>query len=404
MPSAIWQVLLQLSPWLLLGAVVASVLHGVLPAGLIKRQFRGRAGVVKAVAFGIPLPLCSCGVIPAALGLKKDGASDGASIGFMISTPQTGIDSIMVSASFLGWPFALFKVVSATVMGLVGGFLTEGKGAPASDGDNDGEKKEQQQPAASAGRVREIFFFNDTATTEIYTWLLVGVVVSAAIQVYVPSAFWTGLSAYGGAFTMAAVLGVSLPLYVCATASVPIAAALVAGGLPHGAALVFLMAGPASNVATIGAVVKGFGRRALAIYLLTIVSGSLAAGLLFDSLLPSGQVAVHDMSEHQSWWAVASTAVLLAMMLYFVVSDARQWWRARSASSAAATHILGIDGMTCGGCVRKVESALSELPDIESVTVQLEPGQAQITGRVTIDRVHEVVRACGYQTREITRS
>ena len=129
MLNAIWSILLDLAPWLLLGAGVASALHIWLPPGLLQRHLSGYAGVAKAVALGVPMPLCSCGVIPAGLGLKKDGASDGAALGFLISTPQTGVDSILVSASFLGWPFALFKVGAATVTGLVGGWLVESTGA-----------------------------------------------------------------------------------------------------------------------------------------------------------------------------------------------------------------------------------------------------------------------------------
>ena len=121
MIEAMWQVWLQLAPWLLLGAAAAGLLHVALPRDFTRRQFRGVPGVVKAVALGVPLPLCSCGVIPAGLGLKKDGASDGATVGFLISTPQTGVDSILVSASFLGWPFTIYKALSALAMGLFGG-------------------------------------------------------------------------------------------------------------------------------------------------------------------------------------------------------------------------------------------------------------------------------------------
>ena len=106
--NAMWQVTVELAPWLLLGSLVAGVLHVVLPPGFVHRRLRGRGGVVKAVLLGVPLPLCSCGVIPAGLGLKRDGASNGAAIGFLASTPQTGVDSVLVSASFLGWPFAVF--------------------------------------------------------------------------------------------------------------------------------------------------------------------------------------------------------------------------------------------------------------------------------------------------------
>jgi uncharacterized membrane protein YraQ (UPF0718 family) len=125
MIESIWQVLVVLAPWLLVGALAGGCMHVFLPQGYIHKNFQGFSGVLKAVGLGVPLPLCSCGVIPAGLGLKEDGASDGATVAFLISTPQTGIDSAFVSASFLGWPFALFKVASAAIMGLVGGLVTD---------------------------------------------------------------------------------------------------------------------------------------------------------------------------------------------------------------------------------------------------------------------------------------
>jgi uncharacterized membrane protein YraQ (UPF0718 family) len=120
----IWNVWVELAPWLLLGALVSGVIHVFLPTDFVRRHLTGRGSIAKAVALGVPLPLCSCGVIPAGLGLKKDGASDGAAVGFLISTPQTGVDSVLVAAAFLGWPFALFKVVAATITGMTGGLLT----------------------------------------------------------------------------------------------------------------------------------------------------------------------------------------------------------------------------------------------------------------------------------------
>lgn len=147
MLHAMWNVLLGLAPWLLLGMAIAGLLHVALPANFVRRQLRGRSGVLRAVALGVPLPLCSCGVIPAGLGLKKDGASNGAVVGFLISTPQTGVDSILVSSSFLGWPFALFKVVSAAVTGLVGGWITDRVAGGAPDPTTDGDA-----PAAGSTR------------------------------------------------------------------------------------------------------------------------------------------------------------------------------------------------------------------------------------------------------------
>ena len=118
-----WTILCQLAPWLLLGMLLSGLLHVFLPAGFVRRKFHGFGGVIKSVLLGVPLPLCSCGVVPAGIGLKNQGASNGAAVGFLISTPQTGVDSILVSASFFGWPFAIFKMATAAITGVLGGVV-----------------------------------------------------------------------------------------------------------------------------------------------------------------------------------------------------------------------------------------------------------------------------------------
>ena len=386
--DALWMVLVELAPWLLLGAALAGVLHVALPVGFVERHLRGRGGVLKAVALGVPLPLCSCGVIPAGLGLKKQGASDGASLGFLISTPQTGIDSMLVSASFLGWPFALFKVVSAAVLGLFGGFVADAFSATA-------PASEMEAPEARRRTVREGVEHAVMLIRSIWAWLLVGVLASAALSTWVPTGSFDSLAAYGGAAALGVVLVLSVPLYVCATASVPIAAALVAGGFPPGAALVFLMAGPATNVATIGAVKKAFGGRVLAIYLGTIVVGSIVAALVFDQLLavPTAQAA-HQHASHGLVSTVSAIA-LVAAFGWFALDDARGWWSRRRVARDSLE--VSVSGLTCNGCVRKLEARLRDEPGVTAVEVTREPGLARVTGGVDRDRLCAIVRDAGFE-------
>ena len=354
MLDAMWRVSLALAPWLLLGMVIAGVLHVVLPRNFVRRQLRGPAGVIKAVALGVPLPLCSCGVIPTGLGLKKDGASNGAAVGFLISTPQTGVDSILVSSSFLGWPFALFKVLSATVTGLVGGWITDSvdESAVQADSADAGDSK------VARGGLRNAVGHATEILRTIWRWVVFGVVISAAIEVFVPNDWLTGLSAFGAVVPILAALLISLPLYVCATASVPIAAALVAGGMPAGAALVFLMAGPATNVATIGAIYRALGRRALVVYLTTIILGSIGAGLAFDFVLDAGAVSFPDAHEHHGWWAVGSAVVLMGIIAWFALDDLRSLAGRLLQDGGPEAIEIGVSGMKCGGCVTKLERAL----------------------------------------------
>jgi uncharacterized membrane protein YraQ (UPF0718 family)/copper chaperone CopZ len=400
MLEALWQITLSLAPWLLLGMGIAGVLHVILPPNFVRRHLSGRAGVAKAVVLGVPLPLCSCGVIPAGLGLKKDGASDGASVGFLISTPQTGVDSILVGASFLGWPFALFKVAAAAVTGLVGGWIADRKGTAAPSGE---VESTSGQGRPSRG-VREMTEHAIDILQSIWRWLVFGIVVSAAITVWVPDDFFTGLERAGILVPVLAALAISLPLYVCATASVPIAAALVASGMPAGAALVFLMAGPATNVATIGAVYRGLGRRALLTYLTTIIVGSVGAGLLFDSLVTTTAVAGMHVHEESTWWAIGSAILLLGLLTKFALDDVRTWTASRRSNDAAPSLNepieIGVEGMSCGNCVAHVERAVRGVEGVTAVEVSLEPGRARVHGDVDEEQVREAVVSAGYTVSE----
>ncbi len=392
--DAMWKVLLELAPWLFVGAAFAGVLHVVLPDDFVRRHLRGRGAVLKAVALGVPLPLCSCGVIPAALGLEKDGASKGATVGFMIATPQTGVDSVMVSAGMLGWPFALFKIFSATVTGLVGGWLTDAT-APTEAARSD---RADASPAV-ASKARTLRGGLDHALEvlrSIWRWLVVGVVASAAITAFVPSHWLAGVSQHGEALALVVALAISLPSYVCATASVPIAAALVAGGLPPGAALVFLMAGPASNVATLGAVYRALGRRALAVYVGTIGAGSLLFGWAFDFVIPTGALLPGHDHAHGSFVATASAIALVTLLGWFAIDDARRWWNGRARPDREVTLVIPIAGMTCNGCVRRVEKALLADPRVHSTRVDLARAQAEVRGTIEQASVRELIRAAGF--------
>ncbi|MBN1765594.1 MAG: SO_0444 family Cu/Zn efflux transporter [Sedimentisphaerales bacterium] len=363
----IWHILLELSPWLLLGMLIAGGLHVLLPEGFIKRHLgSGRfASVFKAVAVGVPMPLCSCGVIPAAIGLKKDGASDGAAIGFLISTPQTGVDSILVSASLLGWPFALFKVVSALVSGLIGGLLVSfmetikhKSKVPAScchaktsccNSGEAGTGMKNSQPSSSAccseskdnhpggccgseqkkamnSKWREALHFSFIELLrDIYRWLIIGVVIAAVVSTFIPEGRLAEITWTQGLMGMLVMLAISLPMYICAVASVPLAASLIVAGMSPGSALVLLMAGPTTNIATMGTIYRTFGKQVLIIYLSTVAIMSISLGLIFDWLL-AGVAQHHEAHVHPlPLWLESGAAVVLILLLgYLIFTDLRR--------------------------------------------------------------------------------
>ncbi len=396
MLDAMWAVLLELAPWLLLGAAAAGLLHVLLPDGFVRRHLGGRGDVVKAVALGVPLPLCSCGVIPAGLGLRRDGASRGATVGFLISTPQTGVDSTLVAASFFGWPFAVLKLATAAATGLVGGWLANA--LPVDEGE---AAVEPAPPATVVDRsARGAVMHALEVLRSIWGWLVFGVVVSALIGVLVPPGTFEALTGGGMWLSLLAVLAVSIPLYVCATASVPIAAALVAGGFPPGAALVFLMAGPATNVATLGAVHRALGRRALAIYLVTIVAGSMLAALMFEGVLTGVTAHVHAHADHATPLAITAAMGLVGLIGWFAIDELRTRVQARRLQAGAAGHevvALSVEGMTCGGCAGRLRKALIAEDGVEGATVDHEAGRAVVHGVVPEPRLRAVVREAGFR-------
>lgn len=398
MLRAAYHMLLELSPWLLLGSLMAGVIHVALPPDFVRRVMRGRGGVLRAVLLGVPLPLCSCGVIPAGLGLKKDGASSSAAVGFLIATPQTGVDSLLVSAGLLGWPFAVFKLVTAFVLGLTGGGLVEFLVS-----EPECAAKAPERPAQRVGPWwRELFAHSVELIRMIWGWLVIGIGVSAALSQWLPPLTWSQ-GASGTLVASLAALLVSLPLYVCATASVPIAAALVAGGLPLGAALVFLVAGPATNLATMGAVHKNFGGRTLFVYLATLIVGSLAFGLLFDSVIGTAPVMLDEHAPEFASWRVIPAALLTLLVVWFALSElvsmVRGLARRGAATSVSAPPELEVlvEGMTCQGCARRLQSRLAELDGVRSAEVNFEHKRAVLRGSVDRSRVEQAVRQAGFE-------
>ena len=393
MLSAMTSVLNDLAPWLLLGALVSGVMHAFLPSQFIAKQLSGVGGVFKSVLFGVPLPLCSCGVIPAGVGLKKDGASDGSSLAFLISTPQTGVDSVLVSAGMLGWPFALFKIAAAAVLGVVGGLIAHVVGEPAAQGlGEDGDAA--RRPGAAEG-----FWHAVQVLRSIWVWLAVGIVASGAIMVWVPAGELTALSQRSPLAVYGGVLLLSIPLYVCATASVPIAAALVAGGLPAGSALVFLIAGPATNVATIGAVARTFGRPVLIVYLSTLIVGSMVLGMSFDSIIPTQSSVVGHHHEHYSWISIASSAVLVLVFLVFAL-EAIQSRIKQGGQTVSAGWTLSVEGMTCGGCSSRLERVLNAHDEINSAHVDLSAERASVDGSISAEVLAQLIVSAGFEPGE----
>lgn len=298
--NAFCKVLLMMAPWLVGGFLIAGMVGVLMPREWAEKAMgkaKGWKGVLNAVLIGVPLPICSCGVLPLTQALRKSGASKGAAAGFLISTPQTGIDSILATYSLMGPLFAIMRPVAAFLTGIVGGtivnLLTKGEadGAVAPQQEKKkpcccccchgpAEHHEEKKPpfvVASLKKSWELF-------REVVKPLLVGLAIAAVVTAFVPEDFFT--TAFGGNdwLAMPAMILIGFPMYVCSTASIPIAASMIAKGLTPGAAFVFLMVGPAINAASLTTVAQLIGRKAAFAYALVISLGAIAMGVLVNFL------------------------------------------------------------------------------------------------------------------------
>ncbi|MFY8283873.1 SO_0444 family Cu/Zn efflux transporter [Pseudoalteromonas sp. SSMSWG5] len=407
--SNFWHLFLLSAPWLMLGLFIAGLLNVYLPANFLNRHL-GKEGLwttVKAAFIGAPMPLCSCGVIPAAIGLRRAGASKGATTAFLVSTPETGVDSVSVSYVLLGPFMAVIRPIAAVCSAIVAGVLVGkdselhqqqsttankentkttsccsskqpepmttssccSKEAPAKPAQSCCSKQttkeleaikttsccsnkgsqatpEPQQSCASEQAApsqksccsseqptkavesrfsklkRAVSFSCNKLLEDTMIWLMIGLFFAALVQTYVPESY---LSQWGsGILAMLVVILISIPMYICATASTPIAAGLLLSGVSPGAVLVFMLAGPATNIATLGVVGKELGKRSVVAYLIGVIATALVFGFLTDYLVTQYGFVVAPMigEEHEvlpHWLSFISGIVLATLMLRLVL-------------------------------------------------------------------------------------
>ena len=402
-----WDVLAEMSPYLLFGFAVAGALSVLVSGRLIRKHLGGRRfwPVLKAAVFGVPLPLCSCGVIPVAASLRKHGAGRGATTAFLLSTPQTGVDSIMVTFSLLGPLLAVFRPIAALVTGVLGGSLIS-----LFDDDHETTTHAEAPPEAHTHEpvekgprlLRALRYGFVTLPRDIGKPLLVGLAIAGVITAVVPENLFAGQLGSGiPAYLVMMALGI--PIYVCATASVPVAAALIFKGVSPGAAMIFLMTGPATNAATISIIWRTMGRRTALLYLLTTAVSALGAGVILDAFFRV-QVAAEMTDVHQllpPWVKLACAIVLLALLSYALVGPMLRRRKRTEAAPAGKSCELAVSGMTCSHCVERVRQAVSACPGVEQVEVTLKPPRARLLG--TDFNIHEVKRAveeAGYEVKE----
>ncbi len=406
--STFWELTLEMAPYLLLGFLIAGLLNGLFSKEWLQKQLGkpGWSSSIKAALFGVPLPLCSCGVIPTGVSLHKKGASKGATTSFLISTPQTGIDSILITYGMMGWAYAIVRPIIAFITGIFGGFFVDNF-----DKSNEEMKDSESCDDCAVDTTQQHWFdrifkyaFVDFLQ-DISRWLIIGLVLASVISMLVPEQFFEEGILSEPIVSMLLVLVASIPLYVCATGSVPIAAVLLMKGISPGAAIVFLMAGPATNIATFTVIWNAIGKRMTIIYLASIILGALLFGVIIDYLLPEAWLSYFSITEMVSehhhflpYWLSLGSAVLLTLLI--INAEIQRYLPKKTTimegkTKENSTYI--VKGMTCNHCVANVNKHLTEADNVNTVDVDLSSGRVDIQGDISDEKVKTIIEDIGYE-------
>jgi uncharacterized membrane protein YraQ (UPF0718 family) len=312
--SACWHTLQMMAPFLLLGFFLSGVLSVLMPVGVVKQHLAkpGTASVIKSALLGIPLPLCSCGVLPVATWIRRHGASKGAVGAFLLATPQTGVDGFLVALGLLGLGFALYIPFAALVSGVCLGLILD----RAFKDDLQPEPPEPLSGNQAPWPLRILQHGFVTIAGDIAVPLMVGILFAGTLSAFVDPQSLSGLG--DGLLAKILVVAAATPLYVCATASLPIGASMLMAGLSPGTVFVFLMAGPATNAATFTTISKLIGRKEAVLYLICAVLLAIGMGLLLDVLtpyLPEIESQLEPGAHHMPAWKSVAAVVLIGVLI-----------------------------------------------------------------------------------------
>ena len=397
----IWKLFMEMAPYLVFGFGIAGLLHVLIPNEKIYHHFSENSfrAVVKATLFGIPLPLCSCGVIPVAAHLRKQGAAKGPTITFLISTPTTGVDSILATYGLLGPLFAVIRPVAAFFSGIIAGTLTnisETKENKMINGSNNCVVCDSEEPHAHTimQKIKKMFIYAYyDLIKDVGKWIVVGVVVGGAIGYFVPASI---VEKYLGNPWLAypLMLALGIPMYVCATGSIPIVASLIMKGMVPGAGLVFLLAGPATNTATISFVAGKLGKKATIAYLGSIAFTALLFGIMLDMFFNytgRNMRMIHGrMTMLPEWLHVLSAFLMICFIMITLFK------REEEKEVAGMAALYKVPNMTCEHCKITLDKAIRKVANVTDVAINLKTKEIKVQGDAKDEQVIKAIIDAGY--------
>ncbi len=416
---ALVRILNEMSPYILLGFILAGILHVFVQPAQMSRHLSGRGWkpVVKAALLGIPLPLCSCGVLPTAISLRRQGASRGASTSFLIATPQTGVDSIAATYALLGLPFAILRPIAALAGSVFGGMAVDkAENDNLEEGVASVSLPNNHTPRTFFGKLTEAIRYGLVdMVASVGKWLVIGLIVAAIITVAVPDSLFLSMSEHP-VLAMLVMVIVAVPMYICATGSIPIAMSLMLKGLTPGVAFVLLMAGPAANFASVILLRKNLGNRSTTIYVASVIITALVFGIIIDYLLPASWFAIPagsigaDTACHLELpiFSTACTVLLIALLIYSqyrtrrnphshaCACDCSKDNDCKTSNDNDMTTTYNVKGMACAHCKATVEKAVGSLAGVNSAIVDLSAGTITVDGTALPEDILAAITAAGF--------
>jgi len=405
-----WTLSVDMAPYILLGMLVSGIISVFVNSDMIFKHIgpKNFTSTLKSTLFGVPLPLCSCGVIPVAATLRESGASKGSTVSFLVSTPQTGVDSVFLTYGMLGPAFALFRPIAAFFSGILSGVVINNFDEDEHYYTRKEDLEKNNQLQFKDKIISGVKYGFISLPADIVVPLFKGLLVAAAISIFLPPDYIANhftSNKYVQSLTM---LAISIPFYVCATASIPVAVALMAKGISPGAAFIFLMAGPATNASSIAVIKNILGAKTLYFYLALISFSAIFFGLTFDLLFKETAFAVPNLLHHHNHGSGLGTLLGFAFILILInayISRFKENGRVNHSNDSLLNESFSqrqiiVDGMTCGHCKESVENVLNTFDNVKKASVDLISGKVILEGvDIEIDKIKEKIVSRGFTVR-----
>lgn len=420
---------IEMAYFLMLGITLVGIFNLFVNRELIAKQLGKNSfwSSIKACALGVPLPLCSCAVVPTGLYLKDKGASTATTTAFLISTPQTGVDSIVATYGMMGPVFAWFRPIAAFISGVFGGFIVglfdkKNKDANAlevpvqednseiecSDGSCSTHSTVTNKDPWGKRIVNTLRYAYVETVGGIAVHFLIGLVIAALVTMFLPADLIVRANLNSGLLAMLLMIAIGLPMYICSTASIPIAVSFILKGISPGAAFVFLFMGPFTNAASLSILASKLGKKVVALYVSVTTVLAVLFGLLLDFLINNFglNVDIAQMGEHMheetSIFKIIVAIIFALLLLYSLGGNIMNKIRAKKANknTTSEAKTYNVYGMTCGGCSSRLQGLFLKNENVDNAIVDHENQTAVIYGSISEDEVKTIVENAGFSMTE----